>query len=164
MCASEFWNYTGVPGGKVNIVGGHSIGHSKQNVCMYVCLIPNSFWDRTMDVMARIKERQDALRRVAKCVDVDSGIFEIVLYKVNCTNFVTWTTNTNIRKVHNISFLSTILELYSEMALYRKPLRVGHIYIYTFLLRMTDTMTSQNIDISSWDNLYKSFQNPFQSH
>jgi hypothetical protein len=27
-------------------------------------------------------------------------------------------------------------------------------YIYTFLLRMTDTMTSENIDISSWDMLY----------
>jgi hypothetical protein len=28
-------------------------------------------------------------------------------------------------------------------------------YIYTFLLRMTDTVTSQNIDVSSWDTLYK---------
>jgi hypothetical protein len=27
-------------------------------------------------------------------------------------------------------------------------------YTYTFLLRMTDTMTSQNIDLSSWDILY----------
>jgi hypothetical protein len=27
-------------------------------------------------------------------------------------------------------------------------------YIYNFLLRMTDTTTSQNIDISSWDTLY----------
>jgi len=27
-------------------------------------------------------------------------------------------------------------------------------YMYNFLLRMTDTMTSQNIDISSWDTLY----------
>jgi len=27
-------------------------------------------------------------------------------------------------------------------------------FIYTFLLRMTDTMTSQNIDLSSWDTLY----------
>jgi hypothetical protein len=41
-----------------------------------------------MDVMARIKERQDAVRRatrhvlteVAKCVDADGGIFENVLY------------------------------------------------------------------------------------
>jgi hypothetical protein len=27
-------------------------------------------------------------------------------------------------------------------------------YIYKFLLRMTDTMTSQNTDLSSWDTLY----------
>jgi len=27
-------------------------------------------------------------------------------------------------------------------------------YIYTVLLRMVDTMESQNIDISSWDILY----------
>jgi hypothetical protein len=41
-----------------------------------------------MDVIARIKERQDALRRAtrhvltqdAKCIDVDSGISENVLY------------------------------------------------------------------------------------
>jgi hypothetical protein len=41
-----------------------------------------------MDVIAHIKERQDALQqamchvitRVAKCIDVDSGIFENVLY------------------------------------------------------------------------------------
>jgi hypothetical protein len=28
-----------------------------------------------------------------------------------------------------------------------------HIYIF-FLLRMTDAMTSQNIDLSSWNSLY----------
>jgi hypothetical protein len=27
-------------------------------------------------------------------------------------------------------------------------------YIYTFLFRMTDTMTSQDTDVSSWDTLY----------
>jgi hypothetical protein len=27
-------------------------------------------------------------------------------------------------------------------------------FIETFFLRMTDTMTSQNIDLSSWDTLY----------
>jgi hypothetical protein len=27
-------------------------------------------------------------------------------------------------------------------------------YIYNFLLRMTDTVISQNIDLSSWDILY----------
>jgi hypothetical protein len=29
----------------------------------------------------------------------------------------------------------------------RKRFGIGHMYIYTFLLRMTDTVTSQNIDL-----------------
>jgi hypothetical protein len=44
--------------------------------------------------------------------------------------------------------------LYSEIAVSRKPFGIGHMYTYTFMLRMTDTMTSQNIDLSSWDTLY----------
>jgi hypothetical protein len=43
------------------------------------------------------------------------------------------------------------LEPYSEIAL---PFGIGYMYIYNFLLRKTDAMTSQNIDLSSWDNLY----------
>jgi hypothetical protein len=43
--------------------------------------------------------------------------------------------------------------LYSEIALPRKPFGIGHIHIYDFLLRMTDTMSSQNVDLSSWDIL-----------
>jgi hypothetical protein len=39
------------------------------------------------------------LTRVAKCIDVDGGIFENVLYWVNCTNFVTWTINAGIRNI-----------------------------------------------------------------
>jgi hypothetical protein len=44
--------------------------------------------------------------------------------------------------------------LYSEVALSRKEFGIGHKYIYTLLLRMTDTMASQNTDLSSWDILY----------
>jgi hypothetical protein len=43
--------------------------------------------------------------------------------------------------------------LYSEIALSRKPFGTGHMYIYTFLLGITDTMTSQIIKLSSWDTL-----------
>jgi hypothetical protein len=46
------------------------------------------------------------------------------------------------------------MELYSEIALSRKPFRIGRMYIYTFLLRMTHTITSKNTDLSSWDILY----------
>ncbi|KDR21301.1 hypothetical protein L798_04275, partial [Zootermopsis nevadensis] len=36
--------------------------------------------DHMMDVIASINERQDVLTRVAKCIDVDGGIFENILY------------------------------------------------------------------------------------
>ena len=53
--------------------------------------------DHTMDVIASITECQDELRRetrhvltrVAKCIDIEGGIFENALHQVNCTNFVT---------------------------------------------------------------------------
>jgi hypothetical protein len=53
-----------------------------------MCPIPNGFWDRAMDVISCVKERQDGLRRatqhvvtqLAKCVDADGGIFENVLH------------------------------------------------------------------------------------
>jgi hypothetical protein len=56
--------------------------------------------------------------------------------------------------VRNVSFLLTILELYSETALSGKPFEIGHMYVNIFSVRMTDTMTSQNIDLSPWDTLY----------
>jgi hypothetical protein len=56
--------------------------------------------------------------------------------------------------VRNIPFLSTILELCREIALFRKPLGIGHMYIYIFLPSMTNTMTYENIDLSFWDILY----------
>jgi hypothetical protein len=37
--------------------------------------------------------------------------------------------------------------LYSEIALARKPFEIGHMYIYAFLLRMTDKMPSQYTDL-----------------
>jgi hypothetical protein len=44
--------------------------------------------------------------------------------------------------------------LYSEIALSRNPIGLGHIHIHTFLLKITDIVASQNIDLSSWDILY----------
>jgi hypothetical protein len=41
--------------------------------------------------------------------------------------------------------------LYSEIALSWKLFGIGHVYIYTFLLRMTNTVTSQRIDLPFWD-------------
>jgi hypothetical protein len=43
--------------------------------------------------------------------------------------------------------------LYSEIAVSWKLFGIGHMYTYTFLPRMTDTVISQNINLSSWDIL-----------
>ena len=40
------------------------------------------------------------------------------------------------------------------MPLSRKPFRIGHMFIKIFFLRMTDNMSTQNINLSSWDTLY----------
>jgi hypothetical protein len=74
-----------VPGEKVIILVGHSIGHSTQKKCICTCVrFRQGSEIELFHVIARIKERQDALRRgtrhvltrVAKCTDVDGGIFE----------------------------------------------------------------------------------------
>jgi hypothetical protein len=62
----------------VNIVGGHSIGHSKQKSVYVHMSIPNGFRDRAISLYRRATRH--VLTRVAKCIDVDGGIFENVLY------------------------------------------------------------------------------------
>jgi hypothetical protein len=73
-----FCNIQDVPVGKVNILGGHSIGPSRQKVCMDVCPIPNGFRDRTISLYRQATHH--VLTRVAKCIDTDGIIFENVLY------------------------------------------------------------------------------------
>jgi hypothetical protein len=57
-----------------------------------------------------------------------------------------------------------IWTVYSETALFQKPFGIEPIYIYTFLLRMTDTVTSQNTDPSIWDILYSILVDPLGLH
>jgi hypothetical protein len=40
------------------------------------------------------------------------------------------------------------------LRLARLRLRIGHMHIYIFLLRIADNLTSENIDLSSWNTLY----------
>jgi hypothetical protein len=56
-----------VPGGKVNTLGGHSIGHSKQKkLYMYMCPIPNGFRDRANSLYSsKVVEKKEILRTVS---------------------------------------------------------------------------------------------------
>jgi hypothetical protein len=65
------WKFNPVPitqnvrGGKVNILGGHSIGHSKQKMNVYMCPIPNGFRIRAISLYSsKIVDKKEILRTV----------------------------------------------------------------------------------------------------
>jgi hypothetical protein len=58
-----------------------------------------------------------------------------------------------LEAVCDASFLSTALELHSEVTILKTTGNVAHVNIRT-LLTMTDTIISRNIDSSSWCTLY----------
>jgi hypothetical protein len=86
-------------------------------------------------------------------------LFPIPIFIVEVTKLVQFTKYNTLSKIpqstsmHFATHVRTwrVACLYSEIAVSRKAFGIGHMYIYSFLLRMTDTVTSQNIDISSWD-------------
>jgi hypothetical protein len=69
-----------------------------KKLCMYMCPIPHGFLDIhfTAHCTLYTLATRHVHTRVAMWIDVDGGIFENVLYKVNCTNFVTWKINAGI--------------------------------------------------------------------
>jgi hypothetical protein len=55
----------------VNILGGHSIGYSKQKLCMYMCPIPNGFRDIAISLCSsKVVDKKEILRTVS-----DTGIY-----------------------------------------------------------------------------------------
>jgi hypothetical protein len=61
----------GVQGGRVNILRGHSIGHSKHKVYMYMCPIPIGFRDIAISLYSsKIIDKKEILRTVS-----NSGIY-----------------------------------------------------------------------------------------
>jgi hypothetical protein len=86
MKTNEGIDIQSVQGGKVNILGGHSIAHSKrkEKVYMYKCPIPNGFGDRAISLYSTLYTVQTSNtpcpHTVVKYIVVGGGIFENVLY------------------------------------------------------------------------------------
>jgi hypothetical protein len=64
---SQRSNIQSVQGGKVDILRGHSIGHSKQKyVHIYMCPIPNGFRDRAISLCgSKSVDKKEILRTVS---------------------------------------------------------------------------------------------------
>jgi hypothetical protein len=110
----------------------------------------NGFRDRAMDLIARIKERKDALRRATRhALTRVALMLKVEFSKMYYTSQIVPTLSfeqyvTVLETVRNIYFLSKTLKLYNKVTLSRK-----HICMCIFLLRVTDTVISQNIDLPS---------------
>jgi hypothetical protein len=56
----------GCPGGKVSILRGHSIGHSKEKIDVYMVATPNGFGDRDISLYSsKIVDKKEILRAVS---------------------------------------------------------------------------------------------------
>jgi hypothetical protein len=66
LSINEYERIQNVPGGKVNILGGRSISHSKQNVYTYMCPIKNGFGDRAISLYSsKIIDKKETIRTVS---------------------------------------------------------------------------------------------------
>jgi hypothetical protein len=109
-----------------------------KKVYMYTCPIPNGFRDRAISLYSMLYTVQTSNTscphtsckvhwcwrwNFSKCIILGK------LYRL-------YNLNNKYRyyRQNVISFLSTTLELYSEIALSRKQFGIGHMYIYTFCL------------------------------
>jgi hypothetical protein len=82
-------NIQGVPGGKVNNLGGHSVGHSKQNLYMNMCLIPNGFRDRGSLLYSGLAWAPSIVLPSRPAAPLSEACESVEFSNINCTNSVT---------------------------------------------------------------------------
>jgi hypothetical protein len=145
-----------VSGGKISILGDHSIGHSKQERVYVHLSCSERFWRQLFHCIIPkllIRKRYYIL-----------FLIPVLTVQVkHLVRFPKYNTYSKIPPTTSMHFGTRVrtwrvARLYSEIALSWKPFGIGHMYIYSFFLRMIDTVTSQNTDLSSWDTRYFELQ------
>jgi hypothetical protein len=103
---------------------------------MYMCPIPNGFRDKAISLYSfKIVDKKAILRTTS-----NSGIYRssekvgtVCLLQYIFENS-TFNINALYSSCEDMLASTAYSVLYSEMALSRKPLGIGHMYIYTFCL------------------------------
>jgi hypothetical protein len=125
-----------------------------KKVYTYMCPIPNSFRDTAISLYsAKIVDKKEIVCTVSNASINHSSDKVGTVYLVK---YIFENSTININALCNSCENRHIAHLYS---LSRKPFGMGHMHVYNFFLRMTDTMTSQNTDLSSWDTCIESIAN-----
>jgi hypothetical protein len=133
--------YTGVPGGKVNILEGYTVGHSKKK-SLYKHM---SYSERFPIFGAQYFECGTQYFPSLPLCEQSQQLTD-ASHRFTC--FRHWRITVG-RKENIARQIQNIERQISETV----PNRT-HVFM-DFFLRMTDTLTSQNVDISLWDMLYE---------
>jgi hypothetical protein len=145
----------GVPGGKVNILGSHSIGHSKQKGVLYWTVSELLLFHCTVPKLL-LKKRYQVLFLIPVFLFKWQSWYNLHLHIIHFWKFQhqhQWTLE--LIWEHGVLLVCAVYCVpYSEIALSRKLFRSGHRYLYRVLPRITHFVTSKNIDLSSWVTLY----------
>jgi hypothetical protein len=119
-----------------------------------IYLVQYIFEKSTININALCNSCEDSIQHLWRCVTFSQHSYNVIINSHNGWRF------TPIHRWEGRIILGTESKLlYSKIALSQTPFVICHIFMHTFLLRMTNTMTSQNTDLSSWDTLYNYINN-----
>jgi hypothetical protein len=141
-----------VAGGKVILLGGHSIGHSKQN--LHMCPSPNGFWDIAISLYSsNIDDKKEILRTISNtCTYCSSDQICTVYLVLYIFEYPTINLNALCNSREDMARCSSeCMRAITSMALSWKMFGIGHTLLSS---RVSESTTSQNTDLSSWDILY----------
>ena len=123
-----------------------------------MCPIPNGFGDRAIWMQtAKLLVRKRYYEYVLFLMPVFIvQVTELVQFIINVRKFHRFTCFRQWRsraggKDNTVRPSQTTIQSNDSIS---ETVRKSHMFVESFLLRMADTMTSQNIDLSSWDTLY----------
>jgi hypothetical protein len=122
---------------------------------MYMCPILNGFWDRAISQCSTLCTVQTSN---TPCPHTSCKVYWCCWWnfpKCIILGKLYQLCDLNNKYRHWKQYVKSLyyrqfLDLHSEITLSRKPFGIGHMYIriYNFMLGMTDTVTSQNTDLS----------------
>jgi hypothetical protein len=103
-----------VPGGKVNILGGHRIGHSKQKLYTQMCAIPNILRNRAISpYSSKIVDKKEILRPVSNtdiyCLSNKVGTVYLVFLKIPTSksmHFATRVRTWRVARLYSVHFFA----------------------------------------------------------
>jgi hypothetical protein len=125
----------------------------------YMCPIPNGFRGRVCSLyISKIVDKKEILHTVSNTSLYCSSDKVGTVYQY--TTFSKITPSTSVHFATSCEDMACYSSVQWNSAISETVQNRTHVHIHFFFLRMADTVTSQNTELSSWDTLYSILQYP----